>query len=261
MALERPSAETMKLAADNFPPSSDAGIVDTFSVFGARDPQEALKERLQAEQKAEIAHNAGMQVGTALNEGIILDDAGARRTIQQTEQERQKRAKESVSLHETLESLRDYEKGLADKHGEHFAENLLSDLNQDGLIEDDDYKRIMSIEDQEQRRVAIAAAIQDGLDSGRIQPEDLKDHPWAQDWLRRHEEVAVKRELEAKAALEGDYEPDQVMESSKYASLTIESDSQENNADKIDKDVVVDGDKVQKVENTGFSFGGGSMNL
>ena len=117
------------------------------------------------------------------------------------EAEQQKKRDDVTDL---LALLGDMEEMLADKYGENFAEDLFSDLHEKGLIDDDEYDRIMAIEDPEERRQAIAAAIQKGLDDGTITMDDLKDHPRAEQWLSMHKDAVEKRNLEAGQGLSGE---------------------------------------------------------
>ena len=70
-----------------------------------------------------------------------------------------------------LANIASMESDLANQYGANFAGDLLADLCAKGLIEDDEYARIMAIEDDTKRRRAIAFRIQEGLDNGTIKPD------------------------------------------------------------------------------------------
>lgn len=126
---------------------------------------------------------------------------------QQTRVDRQRDAKARSATANSillLDNLRAFEADTAAKYGEDFAENLFADLHGKGAISDKDYQEAMAIEDPEERKRTIAAKIQEGLDDGSIKAEDLKDHPWAREWLDKHEEYNQARDAEAQAGLRGE---------------------------------------------------------
>ena len=65
------------------------------------------------------------------------------------------------------------------------------------LLDEDTYAQIMQIEDQAERREAIAEAIIQGVRNGTIDPETI-DNPDLLEWLDRHTEKYESR-LEAAA--------------------------------------------------------------
>lgn len=109
-----------------------------------------------------------------------------------------------LTLLAMLDDLAEFEAGIAADYGENFAENLFSDLNAKGLISDEDHKEIMSIQDDAERKKAMAAKIQEGLDDGSIKPEDLGGHPWAQEWLGRYKNIEQRMQADAQAGISGE---------------------------------------------------------
>lgn len=103
--------------------------------------------------------------------------------------------------------LAEMENNLAEMYGEHFAENLLSDLNEQGLVEEDEYQRIMAISDPKERRQAIAEFVQEKLDSGTITEADLQGHEWAEDWLQSHKKVQQEIDRGADMVRSGELNP------------------------------------------------------
>lgn len=93
--------------------------------------------------------------------------------------------------------LADLEDRIAGQYGENFAEDLLSELREEGHVDQDEYDRIMAIEDQDERRRAIAELIQQKINDGSLTYNDLKDSPWAREWLNSNK--AVQLAIEAKA--------------------------------------------------------------
>ena len=138
--------------------------------------------------------------GAAADAGEITSAAGARRQMPEDADRQERERKEQVDRQILLANLEDR---LEAQYGEHFAENLFADLLEEGLIEQDEYAQIMAIADEDERRIAIAAAIQRGIDEGRIDPADLDGHPWAQEWLGEHRAASAQRDREVELGLSG----------------------------------------------------------
>ena len=82
------------------------------------------------------------------------------------------------------------EANLADKYGEDFAENLAAEH-----LDKETYMKIMAIEDQEERRDAIAEALLDGIENGTIDPDTLNGD--IRSWLDAKEQAHQTQELES----------------------------------------------------------------
>lgn len=167
------------------------------------DAAEAAMRRLKDTQDMQNQQAFQRQLsGAAEDSGEISQAVGAmRQAAEDSAKADEKERKERVDRQALLASL---EGRLEAQYGQHFAENLLADLREDGLIEDDEYTRIMAITDEDERRIAIAAAIQRGIDEGRIDPDDLAGHPWAEEWLGSHRAAAAQRDREAELGLSGE---------------------------------------------------------
>lgn len=167
---------------------------------------EAAQRRLKDHQDIDKQQGHQRQLsGKAEASGELSTAPGAARRIaddmaRDEEKERRKRIDDVVML----SSLADMEADLAARYGENFADNLFADLFEEGLIEEDEYQQIMAIQDVEERRRAIAAAIQEGINEGRINPEHLEEHEWAQRWLSEHRAEADRRDLQAERGLSGE---------------------------------------------------------
>lgn len=163
---------------------------------------EAAMRRLQDSEQIQQQQAFQRQVsGAAAESGEMTQAAGARRQMTETADREEKERKEHVDRQILLAALEDR---LEAQYGEHFAENLFADLLEEGLIEQDEYTRIMAIADEDERRIAIAAAIQRGIDEDRINPDDLDGHPWAQGWLNEHRAAAAQRDREVEMGLNGE---------------------------------------------------------
>ena len=97
--------------------------------------------------------------------------------------------KDTLLLLALLESqIQFLESSLADRYGEDFAENLAAEY-----LDEETYRELMAIEDQEERRHAIAIAIAEGIENGSIDPSELYKDPEIRDWLEKHSELNVLR--------------------------------------------------------------------
>ncbi|VXC98235.1 conserved hypothetical protein [Oceanicaulis sp. 350] len=162
---------------------------------------EAAMRRVRDSEKIQDQQAFQRQVsGAAADSGEMTQAVGARHQMAEEADREEKERKERLDRQILLSNMEDR---LEAQYGEHFAENLFADLLEEQLIEQDEYARIMAIEDQDERRRAIAAAIQRGIDEGRISPDDLGGHEWAQEWLGEHRAAAAQRDREAELGLSG----------------------------------------------------------
>ena len=188
------------------PSSAGSGLVGAFNEQArpgySPEAAEAAMRRLQDSEQIQQQQAFQRQVsGAAAASGEMTQAAGARRQMTETADREEKERKEHVDRQILLAALEDR---LEAQYGEHFAENLFADLLEEGLIKQDEYTRIMAIADEDERRIAIAAAIQRGIDEGRINPDDLDGHPWAQGWLNEHRAAAAQRDREVEMGLNGE---------------------------------------------------------
>ena len=98
--------------------------------------------------------------------------------------------KDTLLLLALLESqIQFLESSLADRYGEDFAENLAAEY-----LDEETYKELMAIEDQDERRAATAAAINEGIANGKIDPAEIYNDPALRDWLEKHSELRAYRQ-------------------------------------------------------------------
>src|SRR5690606_25855039 len=122
-----------------------------------------------------IGMDGGGVAGADLRGGALAQQSSS--AAEKRERER-KESRDTFMLLALLNRINALESDLAAKYGENFAEDLFADLHEQGLIEQEDYDRIMAIKDQDERRQAIAMNIQQGLEKGTITEADLAKHPW-----------------------------------------------------------------------------------
>lgn len=155
---------------------------------------EAVHAEARYEENQELLGLQGGSVESVLRRGKALADhnqAVFRRAAQG-------RKDDTATLLAMLDNqLADLEGRIAGQYGENFAEDLFSDLHEQGLVDQEEYDRIMAIGDQDERRRAIARIIQEGLENGTITDADLEGHPWAQEWLAQHAERQIQRNIQA----------------------------------------------------------------
>lgn len=98
--------------------------------------------------------------------------------------DKKKRAQELLTILLLIEQLNQrlaaLDASLIDKYGQNFAEDLAAQYL------DADYKQLTSIEDPEERRKAIAAAINEGIANGTIDPTEIYADTELKEWLDIH---------------------------------------------------------------------------
>ncbi|MEW8626271.1 MAG: hypothetical protein AB2551_11005 [Candidatus Thiodiazotropha sp.] len=97
-----------------------------------------------------------------------------------------------VALQDQLAAI---ESAMADKYGEDFAENLAAEF-----LDEETYKAVIAIEDPEERRRAIARAINEGIKNGTTDPDEVYKNPDFKEWLDKH---AEREEYEVRNAAIG----------------------------------------------------------
>lgn len=179
---------------------------ETYFAAAQRLPREFLRERfiengltdaevrtLQADARdtkiQELLGQASSSIDGRIESGMAQ---ASRRRGERRERAKAKARTDDTLLAALLTEIDRMESRLADQYGNGFAGDLLADLSAKGLIGDDEYARIMAIEDDTERRRAIALRIQEGLDKGTIKPDDLRDHPWAREWLDKHKQATTE---------------------------------------------------------------------
>lgn len=124
----------------------------------------------------------------------------AERELDQTNSDKKRKdasceKKDSLTLLALLDSqIQILETSLADRYGDDFAENLAAEY-----LDEETYKELMAIEDQDERRAAIAAAINEGIANGTIDPSEIYADAELKEWLEKH---ATRSDLENQKTLE-----------------------------------------------------------
>ena len=103
--------------------------------------------------------------------------------------ERRQKVSADTQLLNLMDQLRDFEAQIVRDYGEDFAENLLEDQYAQGNVTDEERARILAIEDKEKRQQAVADLFAEKLKKGEITIDDIKDHEWAERWIRDRAEV------------------------------------------------------------------------
>lgn len=123
--------------------------------------------------------------------GINIPQAGIANGVT----ERKKREKNAKDIAFAVKLMNDrlaqIEANLVDKYGEDFAENLAAEY-----LDEDTYKELMSIEDKEERRHAIANALNEGIGNGTIDPDAINENPDFKEWLDLRKEKDHMIQLE-----------------------------------------------------------------
>ena len=166
---------------------------------------DAVRRTVTGESLEDLRHNyfvaAKMRGDDDLSIGGLNINQSGRKDDATLAKEKTKRATDDFLLMALIdESLAALEADLVSRYGEDFAENWAAEL-----LDKDLYAELMQIEDQAERRRAIAIAIQQGLDNGSITRADLNRIPDIQDWLSAHDhEEKLRLSAESPDAGSGD---------------------------------------------------------
>jgi len=187
MAQGGKSAEIYYAAAQKLP---GAFLREKFTENGLTEDQDrANQTRLRDAKTEELLGQDSGAIDGRIERGAAL--ASRRRSEQANKAKAKARTADTV-LAAILEDIARIENDLVTQYGQGFAGDLLADLCAKGRVSDDEYAHIMAIEDNTERRCAIAIRIQEGLDNGTIKPDDLQGHPWAREWLDKHKEATTE---------------------------------------------------------------------
>jgi len=155
----------------------------------------------QAEQATVLEQGRMLRMGNLELSQISSNGAfafAAQKRAQMLKQEQSKKAHNDAVMLALLDSIDAFEEGLAKTHGEHFATDLMEELYLEGKITDEERDRINAITDINEQRQAVAELLMEKLRNGEITRDDLKDHPFALEWIDKYEAVE-ERALEEKA--------------------------------------------------------------
>lgn len=211
MAQSGISAENYFAAAQQLP---GAFLREKFTENGLTEDQaQAIQTSARNVRVEELLGQNSGAIDGRIERGSAL--ANRRRNQKANQAKAKTRASDTV-LAAILADIDRIERRLADQYGSGFAGDLLADLSAKGLVSDDEYARIMAIEDDTERRRAIALRIQEGLDNGTIKPEDLKEHPWAHEWLDKHKQATTEMTLQAARYERGEIDADDLDRNAKF---------------------------------------------
>ncbi|PCI97252.1 MAG: hypothetical protein COB14_09305 [Alphaproteobacteria bacterium] len=129
----------------------------------------------------EITHNyyvaAKMEGNDDSSTGGLRINQSGRNSDAFVSDDKGKKATRDFLLMTMLNDMDTMEANLVDKYGEDFAENLAAEH-----LDEETYMRLMAIDNQDERRAAIAEAINDGIKNGTIDAGSI-DNPDMKDWL------------------------------------------------------------------------------
>ncbi|ODS23241.1 hypothetical protein AB835_09800 [Candidatus Endobugula sertula] len=110
------------------------------------------------------------------------------------------------AITEQQQILDQIDAAMVAKYGEDFAEQFAADL-----LDEQPYKKVMSIQDQKERREAIAEAINDGIATGTIDQQKAYENPDFGNWLDKSSELSDMRQRHETALVMADNEANEIM--------------------------------------------------
>lgn len=150
-----------------------------------KQPDGETLEQLRANYFTNIVMNERESTSAG---GINIPQAGITNGVKE-KKEREKTAKDMAFAVKLMnDRLAQIEAKMVDKYGEDFAENFAAEY-----FDEDTYKDLMSIQDQEERRREIAKAINEGIENGTIDPDTINENPDFSEWLdvRKEKELNI----------------------------------------------------------------------
>ena len=122
--------------------------------------------------------------------GLIVNTSGHHRDGGVSGRRKSESASDFLLLHEL--SLSEFEYWMEGRYGEDFAENWAAEL-----LDEESYMELVRIENQDERRSAVANAIREGVRNGTINPAKVNDIPHLEEWLNRHDQLEERRLAQA----------------------------------------------------------------
>jgi len=163
-----------------FDPHSAGNLTTQFDASRRVPPAELIEEiRHNYYTAAQMQNNGDPAIG-----GLRVDMSGRTDmdypgSDNQKKRERNERMLALMIHNMTLQQIEDQ---LAARYGENFAENLAAEY-----LSEESYKRLMSIEDQTERRRQIAVELNQGIRDGSIDADKILGNSDFESWLHAHD--------------------------------------------------------------------------
>jgi len=164
-----------------------------------RDDFDAARQSVSGKALEELRANYFIQASMSGSDdssvgGLNINQSGRKNDIVSGKSKSKKLVDDFLLYSDIIDSLEQ-------KYGVDFAENWAAEL-----LDDETYKQLMQIEDQDERRIAIAKAIQDGIKNGTIDPEKVTANPDLEEWLETSNADLQHIAKHADAAADSRYE-------------------------------------------------------
>ena len=138
--------------------------------------------------------------GAASVGGLQVNTGGRKDSAAMALKKQQQATSDMLLLAELSRQLEAITNDMIAKYGEDFADNLAAEF-----LDEETYKKLMEIEAPEERRLAIAKAINEGINNGTIDADAAHNNPDVKGWLETNDKLEQKQ-IEMGAAM--DTEPD-----------------------------------------------------
>lgn len=160
--------------------------------FELDDKDKYKKPRSQAGESVEkTRHNYTMRAHMDESDdrsvaGLIVNTSGYRKDRSVSGRKKTESVSDFLLMYEI--ALSEFESTMESKYGEDFAENWAAEL-----LDEQSYMELVRIENQDERREAIANAIREGIRNGTIDPAKVRNIPHLEEWLERHDQLEERR--------------------------------------------------------------------
>ncbi len=113
--------------------------------------------------------------------GLNINKSGRRDNASIDQKKRNQATDDFILMIMLDDRLTVIENNMIEKYGEDFAETMAAEF-----LDEDTHTRLMQIKDPEERRKAIAKEINDGIENGTIDPDEVYQNPDFKEWLDTH---------------------------------------------------------------------------
>lgn len=185
------------------------------------DNHEVKKEPV-GETLEDIRHNYSLKAPSNESDdntigGLLIKNHGWRESSVQAKQKSNNSISDMLMISAISNDLYAFENLMEKKYGEDFDLHLAAEF-----LDDETYEKLASIKDIDERREAVSQAIEEGINNGTIDPEEVKAfNPDFQNWIEvRSNERAQTLEKALK------HEQNQDLKSQQESTFAAENNNQ-----------------------------------
>ena len=164
-------------------------LKEQFNLSGETPSGHKLEElrqhyMIQANMRGDDSNNIG---------GLRINNGNRNNSAQLTKKKEQQATNDLILLSNLQRQLDAITDNMINKYGEDFAEQFAAEF-----LTPDKFTELMSIEDDSERRAALADALLDGINDGSIDVDKVYANPDFKQWLDKHDDIrTIENHLKA----------------------------------------------------------------